>query len=675
MALQLKALRWDKRATTEGPKPLVEGVVFDGYQFGIRFTHFEGVNLILKADPYQGRYVPTAGHPYYRYWRFTKQALYEHGEDLLRVLLDAGQEQVVETLPAFYQKLASARAAVQPHAFAHDLSATVYQIESGGAVIVSTFHPAVVALAQSMRGRYLSPMRAWKIADATPFMVRENLLRALKLREDQVTIAEGLFGIVDNAFVPQGNDGATIKVLPSAIPDAVMSAEDHDNEVYLAVTSPLAATPYSAADIETLIGKYQLYDYQRDGVRHLVKASSSLLADDMGLGKTRQAVCAADILSGLDAGKQILIACPSDLIINWAREIAMVIPGEKSISQGKYHPEKRWIIVNYEMLHTVVALASKFAVMVVDEAHLLKEPTSLRTRLAFDIAANVPYRAILTGTPILNRESELHTLLRLSGHPLGKIPLKQFQEQFSGDPAFRLELNKRIAEWMLYRTKDQVLKHLKGKKRQARYVELTEADRERYDAINMDGGIPTLAKIGRLRQELEACKVRSVVDMLTTLNGDDKVIVFCEFTDSVALFSEALDAAGIGHCVLTGAIKSRKRRQEIIDEFQQDPLKRVFVATRAAGGVGHNITAANYVVLVSLPWTPGLAAQAEDRAYRNGQERLVIVRIMLAENTIDMDVVAMHKSKKTIAAEILDPEEAERLALAEFAEGFDRKAA
>jgi len=228
---------------------------------------------------------------------------------------------------------------------------------------------------------------------------------------------------------------------------------------------------------------------------------------------------------------------------------------------------------------------------------------------------------------------------------------------------------------MLYRTKDQVLTHLKGKRRQARYIELTPDQRERYDGINSDSGIVTLAKITKLRQALEVAKVGAVVDMVSQLNGDDKVIVFCEFTESVSHFQAALQEAGFDPCVLTGAIKSKKKRQAVIDEFQTNPLKRVLVATRSVGGVGHNITAANYVILVSLPWTPFLAKQAEDRAYRNGQERLVFVLIALVENSIDMDVVEMHKSKTTIATQILDPEEAERLAMMEFAEGFNRKAA
>ncbi|CAE6822588.1 RNA polymerase-associated protein RapA [Paraburkholderia domus] len=682
MALKLSALSrhatFDRKGGVEGaraPRALVEKVVFDGYQFGVLFTHHEGANTIIKAKPYNGGYTPSREHRYFRYWRFNRQALYDHGKDLVEALVSLGGGALVETEASFFEKLTEARGNIEPRAFTPELKATIYQLEGGGAVIVSTYHPGVGALAQQMGGRYLAPMKAWKIGHASPILVRDNLINELGLDADQVVLAQGLFSIVDDAFVPRGNQGATIKVMASDFPEALAAADDHDNEVYLAVTSPLKPTALSAQKISELISGYELYPYQVDGVSHLVRNTSALLADDMGLGKSRQAVCAAHILCGLVPEGQVLIVCPVNLMVNWSREIPLSVPGETSISIGKYDPAAKWIVINYDRLSEIVPVAHRFAVMIVDEAHLLKEPTALRTRLAFDIAAKVPYRALLTGTPILNRECEIHTLLRLSGHPIGNMDLKAFEEQFAGDAEFRVALNARLKEWMLRRTKDLVLKHLKGKQRQARYIAITEAERDRYNGINADPSILTLPKIGMLRKELEAYKVRPVIDSIRDMKSDDKVLLFCEFKETVELFKQALDEIGIGYAVLTGDMSSAKRRQRSVDDFQNDPLVRVFITTTAAGGVGHNLTAANYVFLVSLPWTPGMAAQAEDRAFRNGQLRLVIVLIPLVENSIDMDLVEMHRNKQSIAAEILDPEEAERLAVAEFAIGFERKAA
>lgn len=655
--------------------PLVQKAVFDGHEFGILFTRFDGANLILKDKPYYGRYIHSPGTQYHKYWRISRQVAYDWGKELIQQLCDASNGAVVESEESFFGKLTDARADVQPGAFSQDLSVTLFTLEAGGVVIVSGFHVGVISVAKSMGGRFLAPMKAWKVASTSAYIVKQNLVNELHIRDEQVTIAEGFYGIVDDQFASRGNVGATIKVLGSDFPEATGASDDeHDNEVYLAVTSPIKPTRLSEARIAELIALYELYDYQRDGVRHLIRNSSALLADDMGLGKTRQAICAADILSNLNSGGQVLIACPESLLINWSREIEMVVPGDKSFSIGKYHPDKKWIIVNYDILNSVVAYADRFAVMLLDEAHLLKEPTAQRTRYAFDIAAKVPYRSILTGTPILNRECEIHTLLRLSGHPIGAIPLKEFEAQFSGDPAFRAQLNQRLSEWMLRRTKDVVLKHLKGKQRQAVYIQITEEQRARYDRVNGDPSILTLPKINILRRELEGFKVAPIVEMIRDLKSEDKVLLFFEFKETIETFRTALAALGIDFVVLTGGM-SRGQRQKAVDAFQDDPLKRVFLSTTGAGGVGWNLTAANYVFPVSLPWAPAIAAQAEDRAYRNGQLRLVIVKIPLVENTIDMDLVEMHRNKQSIAAEIIDPEEAERLMLAEFAEGFERRAA
>ncbi|PMZ48290.1 ATP-dependent helicase, partial [Pseudomonas sp. GW247-3R2A] len=102
----------------------------------------------------------------------------------------------------------------------------------------------------------------------------------------------------------------------------------------------------------------------------------------------------------------------ASLIINWSREIQAVCPDAK-ISMQAADPSAQWVIINYERLGQFVTTASLYNVMVIDEAHRLKEPTAEWTRHAFDIASKVPNRYLLTGTPVLNRESELHTLLRL----------------------------------------------------------------------------------------------------------------------------------------------------------------------------------------------------------------------------------------------------------------------
>lgn len=657
-----------RRSTPGKVAPLLQRVVYDGYDFALLVSYFEGVNAVLKA--FQGQYLHQKNSPWHRFWKIRKQVVDQQADDLHRALSEAANGLYDESWDTFYTKIEAARIAPQPSAFVGQLAETIYPLQFGGVALIGSYHPGVVALVKNMQGRYLPSMKAWKLMSATPAALKNNLVTELNLRDDQVKVLDGFYSIVEDAlFQAAHEDDVHIKTSNNAEPErGEQEIEEGDGDVYLAVTSPLKPSTFSYAEIQEILARYELYDFQGAGVWHLVSKSSALLADDMGLGKSRQATVAADILHGLlagNSGHKLLVACPASLIINWSREIAMIDPGA-TISLQAWDDSAKWIVTNYERLDELVPYANRFMVMITDEAHLLKEPTTKRTRLAFDIASKVPYRFILTGTPILNRECEIHTLLRLSGHPIGNIPLRRFEEEFAGDPSFRGALNKRISEWMLRRKKDVVLKTLKGKQRQVQYIAVSEKRRAEYDRIANDSTLTALPKINKLRQTLEATKIESVLEMVSEMQADDKVLVFCEFKETVSLLKAKLEEMGVGTVTMVGT-DAHGKRQRAVDAFQDNPEIRAFVGTTLAAGVGINLTAANYVIFASLPWTPALKDQAEDRAYRNGQTRLVIVKIPLMENSIDIDLWEMLKHKHEIATDILNPEEAEEVAKADFA--------
>ncbi|HHJ1992820.1 TPA: helicase-related protein, partial [Pseudomonas aeruginosa] len=135
-----------------------------------------------------------------------------------------------------------------------------------------------------------------------------------------------------------------------------------------------------------------------------------------------------------------------------------------------------------------------------------------------------------------------------------------------------------------------------------------------------------------------------------------KVILFCEFKPTVAALKELCEQAGHG-CVTLVGNDSLTKRQKAIDRFQQDPDCRVFICTTAAAGTGNNLTAANYVFFLGLPWTPGQQEQAEDRAYRNGQLRMVVVKIPLVEGTIDEQLWQLLNAKRQVAQDLIEPEQ------------------
>jgi len=632
-------------------KPVKE-IVFDGHEFGIKFEFVAGFNVVLKKV-FNAKYQNKPDQPYYQFWRLSRHVVDNQAKELFEQLTEIAGYEIAGGLNAFESLFEDSMSRPEPNAFTADIKISLHSLADGGTLLMNNVaHLGVVSVVKAMGGGYISPMRAWRLSACTVNSLKYNLQQELKLKDEQISIIQGEYTLIEDALhQTKKPDDVGIKIKNFSMPEPQDSAtEVGENAVYLAATSPLKKTNLSPIEIQTLVSQYQLYDYQKDGVEHLITNTSALLADDMGLGKSRQAVVAADILS---KGAITFILCPASLMLNWAAEIRMIVPDTK-IAIQKFDPEANWFITNYDRLESVLKHASQFQVMIIDEAHSLKESTAQRTRLAFDVAAVVPYRYLLTGTPILNRESELHTLLRLSGHPLGNVPLKEFEKEFAGSPEFRNELHKRISEWMLRRKKENVLKTLKGKKHQIVSISPSEEQRAAYNNVVNDGNMQPLEKIGKLRRALEELKVSFIVETIEKIQKDDKALIFCEYTDTVFILKGLLEKLGIQCVTLIGTDSPTKRAKAELD-FQTNPDIQVFIGTTKAAGVGINLTAANYVFFASLPWTPGLQAQAEDRAYRNGQQRMVIVLILIMIGSIDEEILTMLKHKSLVAGDILDP--------------------
>ncbi|WP_454727833.1 MULTISPECIES: DEAD/DEAH box helicase [Cupriavidus] len=663
--------------------PLVKAIVYDGFDYAIRFAHHDANASILRSDRYKARYIGTNQQPQAlrQHWRLARHIVDSAGADMIADLCSAAKLNVETELSVFRDRVRAAAEAVQPSAFTADLKYRIYLLEHGASALVGSYHPATVAMAKAMRATYLAPMKAWKFAGTTPQMLRENLLRELMLTDGQVSILDGVYGMVDDAFSAQsGTEGASIQTVNNAMPECFGAGnEDSTNELYLAQTTAHAADAITEVELAYWLGRYPgLFDFQHGGVRHLLVQNSALLADDMGLGKSRQAVVAMSIrlqrMAQQGVRGRVLLVCPTSLVYNWANEIRMVVP-DAVIATEAYDEAAQWVVVSYGTLGDIVPHAPQFQIMAVDEAHNLKTPTAIRTRHAFDVAVHIETRLLLTATPILNRETELHTLLRLSGHRLGNLPLKAFTQQFTGDPTFRAQLRAEISKWMLRRKKSLVLKTLKGKQIQPVHLQLPEDLRRRYDAVANDGTLLALPKISKLRMLMEELKVESIVQMISELAPEDSFLIFCEFKETVQLYKTRLAGMGI-KCVTMVGSDSPRKRQQAVEQFQNDEETDGFIGTTAAAGVGHTLTKANHVFFGGLPWTSALKNQAEDRAYRIGQQRMVLVKVPLVQDSIDLDVMQLILTKDAIASDVLDdPEDEERRARASFAAQFARKAA
>lgn len=627
---------------------LLEAAVFDGYDMGLLMPYIEGANKVMLAR--SGFFIRRGDHPLSRYWRVPKAKLIDELDLVYHQLIELAGGKITESWQAFRQKIESALCAPHRDAFTWGLLLRIAPMTDGGVLLSGDYHPGVVAVARRMRGMFLGRSSSWRI-NATAEILRSNLILELGLAEEQFEILDVVQELLGDGSVVPAEDIPRISL--GGAPQessAITSGEETSNDIYLAAVSPIERTEFSDAVIAQALEGYSLLEHQPAGIAHLLQRTSALLADDMGLGKTRQSIIAAHICA---AGRPILVVTLSSLLINWQREVQAVYPDAK-IALQKHDPQAQWMLINYERLGDYVTLAEHYHVLVVDEAHQLKEPTAERTRHGFDIAAKVPNRYLLTGTPVLNRETELHTLLRLSGHPVGQLPLGDFCERFAGNPEFRQNLRAELGDWMLRRRKD-VLPGLKGKQRQLLPVAMDPEERRKYDTIRLEDK-PIFARLGALRHYLEQVKIRIAMDLLGELDAEDKVILFCEFKPTVERLKELCDEAGVGNVTLVGS-DSLTKRQKAIDKFQVDPDCRVFICTTRAAGTGNNLTAANNVFFLGLPWTPGQQDQAEDRAYRNGQLRTVIVKIPLVENSIDQQLWQMLLAKRQVSLELIEPEE------------------
>lgn len=417
------------------------------------------------------------------------------------------------------------------------------------------------------------------------------------------------------------------------------------------------------AELADLVQRCSLRSYQIDGVRFLAQLSGGLLADDMGVGKSRQATVAARMVSGRG---RVLVACPASLCINWEREIHAVFPDETVafISEGMDACLKaQWIIANYERLGGLVkATDVDIKCMLVDEAHNLKEYQAGRTRNAFLIAERITSQGgriyPLTGTPILNREVEVHTLLRMTGHPLGQMTLKDFRREYCGSSEARARLAEKLSTWMLRRGKD-VLKDLGKKIQQERYIQ-PAGGLASYLRILKDPSLMAMPKLTKLREHLELLKLDFVVESIQALPPGQKALVFVEFTATVELLQKALKDVGIHSVSIIGA-HTPKQRMKAVDALQKDDETEVLIGTSKAAGVGLTLTRANYVFLMSLPWTNALKRQSEDRAYRSGNTNDVFVIIPVIAGTLDEPVMRLLGLKEEIEEDVV---EALRVAIA-----------
>ena len=419
--------------------------------------------------------------------------------------------------------------------------------------------------------------------------------------------------------------------------------------------------------------------HQKEAIQKLVENKRYILADDMGLGKTT-----STIIGALETGaKKILIICPATLKINWKREIENYSDRSVYIAEGKnFSTEHDFVIINYDIIKNFhdpkkkddsEILRANFDLVVVDEAHYIKNAQAQRTKLINDIVKNVERIWLLTGTPMTSRPIDYYNLLSLVDSPVAKnwmaYVIRYCQGyQFKVGPrkvwnvmgASNLEeLRDRTSGLTLRRLKEDVLDlpdkiitpvylRLKSKEDEevmGEYYNWYEKNPEESKSLTVQ-----FTKLTKVRQIIANEKIAQTIELTENiLEQDKKVIIFCNFTESLNKIVEHFGKAAVK---IDGSM-SKPERQHSVDEFQDNPKVKVFVGNIKAAGVGLTLTAGEAVVMNDLSFLPSDHAQAEDRAYRYGQKNNVLVYYPIFENTIEGIIYDILNNKKQVIATVM----------------------
>jgi SWI/SNF-related matrix-associated actin-dependent regulator 1 of chromatin subfamily A len=420
-------------------------------------------------------------------------------------------------------------------------------------------------------------------------------------------------------------------------------------------------------------------DHQKVAIEELLKNKKYILADDMGLGKTTSTIIAA-----LETGaKKILIICPATLKINWKREIENYSDRPIFISEGKqFSTEDDFVIVNYDIIKNFhdpkkkddsLILMSKFDLIIIDEAHYIKNAQAQRTKLINDITKSVDRLWLLTGTPMTSRPIDYFNLLSLIDSPVAKNWMAYVIRycagfQFKVGPrkiwnvqgASNLEeLRDRTVGLTLRRLKENVLDlpdkiitpvylRLKSKMYEevmGDYYNWYEKNPEESKSLTVQ-----FTKLTKIRQIIADEKISQTIEIAENIiEQDKKVIIFCNFTDSLNKITEHFGKASVK---LDGSM-SKVERQFSVDQFQENDKIKVFVGNIKAAGVGITLTSAEAVIFNDLSFLPSDHAQAEDRAYRYGQKNNVLVYYPIFENTIEGIIYDILHNKKQVIATVM----------------------
>ncbi len=534
-----------------------------------------------------------------------------------------------------------------------------------------------------------------------------QLLAAIARGEDVVVLDDGSVGLLPEEWLRRyaaiagfgRAEGNAIRFARSqaALLDALLAAQPAIayDEVFARVRAELHTFGGVAAADAPPTFRGTLREYQREALgwfEFLRRFGfGGCLADDMGLGKTVMVLALLEgCRNGRPAGQRVpsIVVVPKSLVFNWMEEATRFAPNLKvldytgPVRDAAAIRDADLVLTTYGTLRRdAVSLAEvEFDYAILDEAQAIKNAATASAKAARLLRAR--HRLALSGTPIENHLGELWSLFEFLNP--GLLGTARAFQRASGSRARTDEdlewLSRALRPFLLRRTKEQVAPELPRRTEQTLQCELEGAQRRHYDELRAHYRETLLARVARdgvnrskmqilealLRLRQAAChsglidprrgaepsaKFEVLIPRLSeVIEEGHKALVFSQFTSFLALLRPRLDALGMRYEYLDGRTRDRAAR---VERFQNDPDCRLFLISLKAGGLGLNLTAAEYVFLLDPWWNPAAEAQAIDRAHRIGQSRHVFAYRLLARDTVEEKVAELQQTKRQLADAIL----------------------
>lgn len=533
---------------------------------------------------------------------------------------------------------------------------------------------------------YILPDGSIAILPETWFAKYKNIFEFGKSTDESVRIHKQHFSLLADTFNDEGRKGFE-RLGKLLIPDQV----------------PVVQLPKGLT--------CSMRKYQSEGLNWLNFLQTSglggCLADDMGLGKTIQTLALLQhnkekyigeasneshvelsLFEDTSTRLTSLLIVPASLIYNWENEIIRFVPemkvcsykGNQRKKSTSYFKDFDIILSSYHTIRQDIELISLFPFhyIILDESQVIKNPASMLYRTVTRLKSE--FKLVLTGTPVENSLTDLWTQLNfVNPGLLGDLAF--FRREFAkpiekmGDDEKETKLRKIIQPFILRRTKDMVAGDLPPVSEQTVFCDMTDEQSKVYDeeksfvrnsilkTLTSSGpeksAIVVLQGLMKLRQlsnhpvlandeyESGSGKFETVLqDMESVIAEGHKILVFSSFVKHLELYAEELRKKRIRFAMLTGA---STKREKIVNSFQLDPENKIFLISLKAGGVGLNLTAADYVFILDPWWNPASEMQALNRAHRIGQHKSVFVYRYITSNSIEEKIVRLQEKKSKLA--------------------------